>query len=288
MASTIATSAKPRSLVVFFALAFGISWVVWIPAALASYGLVPFQFDTTLSGLIGAFGPFFAAIITTAIYDGRTGFSLLFKRLLTWRVGLQWYLFVLFWPAILSLVKTGIAIVLGSAVPDFLQPPFVQLYPLPPELLNTTPFVAFLPMVFLQQLLLGSSMGEEPGWRGYALPRLQANRNSLLVSLLLGFLWGVWHLPLWMTKGHAMQDVFWVWSMLGLMATTVLFTWVYNHTQGSLLLALLFHTSIAVTGLFLASAEAHPLLEVVLNWGLVILVVAVFGTKRLSREITGK
>jgi membrane protease YdiL (CAAX protease family) len=211
----------------------------------------------------------------------------LFKRLLTWRVGIQWYLFVLFWPAVLSLAKTGIAVVLGSAVPDFSQPPFVQLYPLPPELLNTTPFIVFLPFVFLQQMLIGSSMGEEIGWRGYALPRMQTNQSSLRASLLLGVLWGVWHFPLWLTKGHPMHETFLGWSVLGLMATTVLFTWVYNHTKGSLLLALLFHTSIAITGLFLASAETHPLIDVALSWGVAVFVIAVFGPKRLSREAIG-
>jgi membrane protease YdiL (CAAX protease family) len=287
MTSTIFISAKPRSLVVFLALAFGISWIVWIPTALASYGLVSFQIDSNFSGLLGVFGPFLATLITTAIHEGRAGFSTLFKRLLTWRVGIQWYLFVLFWPAVLSLAKTGIAVVFGSAVPNFSQPPFVQLYPLPPELLNTTPFIVFLPFVFLQQMLIGSSMGEEPGWRGYALPRMQAHQSSLRASLLLGLLWSVWHFPLWLTKGHPMQETFLGWSVLGLMATTVLFTWVYNHTKGSLFLALLFHTSIAITGLFLASAETHPLIDVALSWGVVVLVIAVFGPKRLSREATG-
>lgn len=284
MAANISISSKPRSLVVFFVLAFGISWVVWIPTALVSHGLVSFQIDSTLSGLLGAFGPFFAALITTAIYDGRAGFSTLFKRLLTWRVGIQWYLFVLFWPAVLSLAKTGIAVVLGSAVPDFSQPPFVQLYPLPPELLNTTPFIVFLPFIFLQQMLIGSSMGEEPGWRGYALPRMQTHQSSLRASLLLGILWGVWHFPLWLTEGHPMQETFFGWSVLGLMATAVLFTWVYSNTKGSLLLALLFHTSIAITGLFLSSAEAHPLIDVALSWGTAVLVIAIFGSKYLSRE----
>lgn len=288
MDSTIATSSKSRSLLVFFSLAFGISWVVWIPAALASYGVVPFQFESTLSGLLGSFGPFFAAIITTAIYEGKAGFTALFKRLLTWRVGIQWYLFVLFWPAVLSLAKTGIAVaLLGSEAPDFSQPPFIRLYPLPPELLNTTPFIVFLPFVFLQQILIGSSMGEEPGWRGYALPRMQARKSSLIASLHLGVLWGIWHFPFWLTKDHPLQETFLGWPVLGLMATTVLFTWVYNHTKGSLLLALLFHTSIAITGSFLASIETHPLIEVTLGWCAAILVIVVAGPKRLSREAIG-
>ena len=286
MTSTIFISAKPRSLVVFLALAFGISWIVWIPTALASYGLVSFQIDSNLSGLLGAFGPFLATLITTAIYEGRAGFSTLFKRLLTWRVGIQWYLFVLFWPAVLSLAKTGIAVVLGSAVPNFRNRLLYSFILYPPNS-NTTPFIVFLPFVFLQQMLIGSSMGEEPGWRGYALPRMQAHQSSLRASLLLGLLWSVWHFPLWLTKGHPMQETFLGWSVLGLMATTVLFTWVYNHTKGSLLLALLFPTSIAITGLFLASAETHPLIDVALSGGVVVLVIAVFGPKRLSREATG-
>jgi hypothetical protein len=147
--SPVSISPEPRSLVVFFVLAFGISWAVWIPTALASYGLGLFSINLAVSGLLGAFGPFFAALITTGIYDGRAGFSALYKRLLTWRVGIQWYLFVLFLPAVLSLAKTGVAVGLGSAAPDFSQPPFVQLYPLPAELLDATPFIVFLPVIFL-------------------------------------------------------------------------------------------------------------------------------------------
>jgi membrane protease YdiL (CAAX protease family) len=284
MGSSITVTARPRSVVVFFLLAFGISWAVWIPSALASYDLLSFQISSTPAGLVGAFGPFLAALITTAIFDGRAGFRSLFKRFLVWRVSILWYLFVLAWPAAFSLIKTGIAILMGSPAPDFSQPPFVTLYPIPAEVKGAVPFIAFLPFVFLQQMLLGSSMGEEPGWRGYALPRLQDGRSSWVASLILGLLWGIWHLPDWLTKGNPVQQNFLGWEILGLMATAVLFTWLFNNTKGSLLLALLFHTSIAVTGLFLASAEAPSWLGVALNWAAVALVVAIVGAKRLSRE----
>jgi uncharacterized protein len=284
MNTPITVTAKSRSVVVFFLLAFGISWVVWIPAALGSYELIPPQFSFAPSPLLGVFGPFIAALITTAIFDGRAGFKSLFKRFLVWRVSILWYLFVFFWPAIFSIIKTGIAVLMGAAVPDFSQPPFVTLYPIPADVKDAFPFIAFLPFVFLQQMLLGSSMGEEPGWRGYALPRLQDGRSSLVASLLLGLLWGIWHLPNWLTKGNPVQQNFLGWEILGLMATAVLFTWVFNNTKGSLLLALLFHTSIAVTGLFLASAEAPSWLGAALNWAAVVVVVAIFGAKRLSRK----
>src|SRR6266487_5547883 len=224
---TVTTPSQPRSLPLFFALSFGITWTVWVPTALASYGLISSPLDPKFTDWLGVFGPFLAALITIALYEGRAGFSRLFKPLLKWRVGIQWYLFVLFWPPVLSLVKTAFAILLGNAAPDFSQPPFVRLSPLPPELLKSVPFLVFLPVIFLQQTLIGSSMGEEIGWRGYALPRLQANQGSLRGSILLGILWGIWHLPLWLTKGYTMQGSFLLWPLLELIATSILFMWVY-------------------------------------------------------------
>ncbi|MCC6189151.1 MAG: CPBP family intramembrane metalloprotease [Anaerolineales bacterium] len=281
--SAISISPKAQSLATFLFLALGISWAVWIPAALVSYDFISFHIDPVLSGLLGAMGPSLAALITIALYEGRAGFGDLLKRLLTWRVGLQWYLFVLFWPAALSLTKTGLSILLGSPIPNFGQPPFVNSFP---ELLDVSPFV-FLPAFFLQQLLFGSPMGEEIGWRGFALPRMQFEMSSLRASLLLGLVWGTWHVPLWLTKGNLFQDTFIGWHFLELMATTVLFTWVYNNTRGSLWLALLFHASIGVTGLFLSSAEFHPWIGAALSWGTAALVIGFVGSQRLAQDIAG-
>ena len=282
-ASATATPPKPRSLPTFFLLALGLSWAVWIPTNLASHGLLTFPLSLSTAGLLGAFGPAVAALVTAGTFDGGRGLRALLGRFLVWRVGARWYTFVLLWPAALSLATTGLHVLLGGAAPDFSQPPFVRLNPLPLELSSAGPF-ALLPVIFLQQTLLGSSMGEEPGWRGYALPRLQWRWGALPASLLLGALWGVWHLPLWLTRGHEAGATFVGWALLGLVAHAILYTWVYNHTGGSLLLALLFHTSDAVTGLFLAPAAASPLLGLVLSWGAALLVVAASGPTRLSRR----
>jgi membrane protease YdiL (CAAX protease family) len=127
-------------------------------------------------------------------------------------------------------------------------------------------------------------MGEEIGWRGYALPRLQAIQSALGASLILGLLWGLWHLPLYLTRGHPLSETFFGWYLLDIVADAILFTWVYNNTRGSLLLALLFHTSIAVTGLFLTPAETTPLLGIALKWAVVAIVVATAGPAYLSRK----
>ncbi|MCC7358904.1 MAG: CPBP family intramembrane metalloprotease [Anaerolineales bacterium] len=278
--SPVPVASKPYALATFFILAFGLSWAVWLPDALASHGLVAFRFNPVLTGLLGAVGPSLAALVTTAAYDGLAGLAGLLKRLLTWRVGLQWYLFVLLWPAGLSLAGTGLSVLLGGPLPNFLRPPFVEVFPQ----LSSAGLFVFLPAFFLQQLLFGSSIGEEIGWRGFALPRLQAQVGSLPASLLLGLVWGVWHLPLWLTRGTLVQGAASGWHFLGLLATTILFTWVFNHTRGSLLQALLFHAAIGVTGLFLASAQFHPALGAALSCGMAALAIGVSGPQLMPRR----
>lgn len=281
MTPTLISPPQPRSLFVFFVLAFGLTWAAWVPLALASHGWLALPFDASLLALLGTFGPALAALLTAALFDGRAGLTDLLRRFTVWRVGLVWYLFALAWPALISLATTGLHGLLGGAAPDFSQPPFHQLYPLPPELKTVNP-LAFLPVVFLQQALIGSSMGEEPGWRGYALPRLLGRFGPLWSSLLLGALWAVWHLPLSFVAGDAREGSFTVWAVLGAIATAVIFTWLYQRTRGSLLLALLLHTTIAVTGLFLASADAHPAIGPLLTCGAALFIAAAAGWLRLT------
>jgi membrane protease YdiL (CAAX protease family) len=272
---------KHWPLVVFFLLAFAITWSLWIPAALAEQGTIAFPVPLALAGLLGAWGPTLAGICTTAIADGLAGLRRLFGRLVVWRVGLRWYLFVLLWPVFLLLAVTGVSMLLGSPAPDFANPPVVEEYPLPPEALSAG-FLPLLPMVLVIQFL-GSSLGEEVGWRGFALPRMQAARSALLASVLLGVVWGIWHLPRFWIPGMPLDGAEVGWFMLAIILDTVLYTWVFNNTRGSLLPVLLLHTSQAVAPLFLA-AVPNLLLENLLRGGLVVLVVAMSGSADLTRE----
>lgn len=271
MDTPLAIPAKRYSLVVFFLLAFIIAWSLWIPAALAAEGLLSLPFPVALAGLLGSWGPSLVGILMTVVNDGRQGLRLLFKRFLVWRVGIQWYLFVLLWPAVLSLLVTALSVLLGGSVPDFANPPVMTEYPVPPEVLRAG-FLPLLPMVFVTQFF-GSAMGEEFGWRGFALPRLQARWNWVLTSGILGVLWGFWHLPRLWVPGDLFDFAGLGWFMLGIVLNTVLYTWVFNSSKGSLLLVVLFHTAQPVTSLFLARAS-NPLIENVLLALLVVLVVA--------------
>lgn len=278
----ISTAPRRYSLSLFFLLAFTLSWAVWLPATVTSFLRANPTPGSSGTALIGSFGPLAAALITAGFMDGRIGFRELGRRLVTWRVRTRWYAFVLLWPAAHSLAATGASVLLGSEAPQFDRPPFLEAYPLPDELTTAVPLLAFLPLVFLQQLLLGSSIGEEPGWRGYALPRMQWAHSSLAASLALGLLWAFWHLPLWLRPDHPASQI--GWDVLELIAVAVLFTWVFNHTRGSLFVALLFHASTAVTGLFLASSRFHPTIDVVLVWILVAIVVVSEPELRTKRK----
>jgi uncharacterized protein len=273
--STTAIISEPtsRPLPTFFLLAFGLSWLVWIPAALASNDRLPHQIPFAVSGLLGAFGPTVAALVVTAFVAGSSGVKQLLRRILLWRVPPRWYLFALFWPAFLSLAATFSIRALGGPLPDFTSPAIVGLSPLPQELQGVGPW-PLLPFIFLQNMLIGSAMGEELGWRGFALPRLQARMSALAASLVLGLLWAIWHLPLYLTAGHPISEVFVGWLLVSILADAILFTWLFNNTRGSLLPVLLFHASIATTGLFLASTAGSFVIALVLKWVAVLWIVA--------------
>jgi membrane protease YdiL (CAAX protease family) len=131
-----------------------------------------------------------AAVVLKLSGEGLRGLRRLLGRLFVWRVDVRWYLFALLWPAAISLATTAVYVLSGGGAPDFSNPPFLKVYPLPPELAAISPW-PLLPLVFLQYVLFGSPMGEEIGWRGYALPRMQTEWSALRASIVLGFLWGV-------------------------------------------------------------------------------------------------
>jgi len=169
---------KRHTLLSFFVLAFAISWACWIPAAMLSL-------DSRSLLILGSFGPALASIVFTHCLCGRAGLRRMLGRFLIWRVGLGWYLFAFLGAAVAVLLSIWIHIRLGGAVPEFNDP--VQWY---------------LAVVVFLYVLFFSVLGKEIGWRGYALPRLQARYNALVSSPILGLVWGFWHLSLFWIKGN--------------------------------------------------------------------------------------
>jgi membrane protease YdiL (CAAX protease family) len=228
-------------LVSFFVLAYGISWVLSIPTILSEWNFLPKSLFVIFF-TIKSFGPFLAAYIMTRTLEGKEGWLKLRGSTRTVRVGWLWYVFILLGiPALLLL----------------------SILILPGALESFKGFPAGFPIVYLVNFVLiffgGGPLGEEPGWRGFALSRMQSRFGALKATLLLGVLWNFWHLPDFLTSaqggGPAMGlspfytrlPIF----FLMVMALAIVFTWVYNNTRGSLFIALLLHTSLNTFGIVL-------------------------------------
>jgi hypothetical protein len=128
----------------------------------------------------------------------------------------------------------GIHVLIGGTMPDFGQP-FIRQF-VPPSLNLVLAALAFL----LFQVFVN---GEEFGWRGYALPKLQARHTALVASLIIGVVWGLWHVPKYLTAGDPHDLPFWLFALHSI-ASAILFTWVFNKTRGSLLIMLLLHAAV--------------------------------------------
>jgi membrane protease YdiL (CAAX protease family) len=176
----------------------------------------------------------------TGILEGRAGILRLMRRCIQVRAGWQWYLFILL--GIPALFLLGI-IVLPGALTSFqgLSPRFLVVY-----------LVNFVIIFFL-----GGPLGEEIGWRGFALPRMQLRYGPLWGTLLLGVLWVFWHLPHFLTSTQrggprtsfaTFLTNFSIFFLM-VMSMAIIFTWVFNYTRGSLFIAILLHASINTFGI---------------------------------------
>jgi membrane protease YdiL (CAAX protease family) len=209
----------------FFMLTFAWSWACW---ALSPAIRPQLPWLATLLMFAGSFGPSLAAIVVVASTRPVGGLRAWLSRCLQWRIGWGWWAFALLVPLAVMLLAAGLHIALGGDT---------ATAPASGHLLMT---VVNLPLV----LLLGGPLGEEFGWRGYALPVLQDRLGWRTASLVLGLVWGVWHLPLFFIAGTAQARIPLALFLLSVVAMSVLFTWLANRTAGSVVAALLFHTAI--------------------------------------------
>ena len=232
----LAGSIARNPLIAYFALAFTGTWSLLALLALgrSEHGLgvlpiaIPSGPDFLLAMLSAYTGPLLAAVLVGAATDGREGVRALRRRLGHWRLGAGWYLLALLAPP---------AIWLGAYSAALGGQPLLALGRQPALLLTT-----FIPFAALG--LLMPSLGEETGWRGFALPRLQAQHGPLRGTLILGTLHALWHLPMFFTPNLGPFTATSVATFaLTAVAVTFLYTWVANRTGGSVLPAILLHAS---------------------------------------------
>jgi membrane protease YdiL (CAAX protease family) len=262
-----------RNLILYFVIAFGFTWLFWIPEALAMRGLLGSSIlvDFLLSpNNPAAWGPFVSAILLTLWNERGRGVLKLLKRGVDYRFAKKWWIPIIL---IFPLIYGGsllLAMLGGDNVPELFW--------------VSNPFS--IVTLFVMVLLFQGPLQEEFGWRGYALSRLQARFNAFNSSVILGLMWGLWHLPYFWIG----EEAIYMYSILPLIFSsiliTILLTWLYNNTGGSILVALIFHT------MFNYSAQIFPALEtqqgglfyLIFFIAIVIAVVAIWGPRRLVRK----
>jgi membrane protease YdiL (CAAX protease family) len=214
----------------FMGLTYGLSWAIWVPYILSgktASGPVP-------ALIIACSVPSLVGILLTHSTSDSAGRNDFWKRVVSFKlIGLKWYAVIIcLFPFLLALglladkLFGGGLPPLGGVEQTLMQPAAL--------------------MLFIGANIIGGPLGEELGWRGFALDRLQNKWNALVASLILGIIWAVWHFPLFFIQGTPQQGMgfgtflFWLWS-LQVVSLSVLTTWVYNNTQRSILSAVFMH-----------------------------------------------
>src|SRR5215203_1792746 len=220
---------KRHPLITFFVLAYALS-----------YGFVPIESVGFMPG-----GPLIAALIVIPITQGLSGLKRLGLRMIRWRVRWYWYVVAIGLPLAVVSLTVGINVALGASAPSFA---------------SYGSFSTIL-MIFAIRMVnpADGALGEEPAWRGFALPGLQGSGYSPLVStLILGVLVTGWHVPLLFLEEGLLRPFMIVGFLLGTVAVTFWYTWLFNHTGGSVLMTLVSHAvqgTITIGGLWSAGAD---------------------------------
>jgi membrane protease YdiL (CAAX protease family) len=260
-----------RALVAFFALAYALSWSWAIPLAAAH--LVVRRGEGWPTHYPSLLGPAIAAVVITAWTMGRPGVRDLLARMARWRVPLRWWLAALSPAAFLGLALTAMAAA-GKPLPSVAD--FGRF--------SGTPAIGLVGVLLL--ITFVGALGEETGWRGYALPQLQRRFSPLTSSLIIAVLWFGWHLPQFFVIAtyRDFGPVQYVGMFLGLTCGAVVLTWLYNRSGGSILLVIVWHGlynfvsgTQAATGLLAAVVSTLVMIQ-----GVVLIVLELRARRRRS------
>ncbi len=220
-----------RPLLAYFVLSYTFFWG-FLALIVVILGMLRLQPDALpawampIIGILGSWMPNLVAVIVTGVLAGRKGIRQLLGKFLTYRIAVRWY-FVALLPFPLAFAAAGLYRVAGGAVPG-----------------NMGLSVGFWAGLIILNLLQGAT-GEEAGWRGFALPRLQKTHGPVKASLILGLIWNFWHLPLWFLSGYSGLDllIYVLAFSVSIISLTFLLTWISSKTPNSLIPIVITHFS---------------------------------------------
>jgi membrane protease YdiL (CAAX protease family) len=223
---------KDRNPWKYFLLTFAYSWIIWIPSVLDGTGVeLPFDVTgySTLVVIIGAFAPLLAAITLVAKDEGREGIKSFFSQAIDFHIKPVYIILALVLPLAIHVITHYLALVLGLDVAQTLFPTEI----------STAPIILAIPY-FILMLVIGGGQ-EEFGWRGYAQEPLQEKIGVIPASLVIGVIWGIWHLPLWFMAGDLHSAYSFFAFVMMTTSISVIYAWLYNASGKKLIVVIFFH-----------------------------------------------
>lgn len=263
------TMGSTGPLISFFVISFLMSWVIQVPRLLLDNGVSGIPAILGMISPVFTIGPMLAAFILTRREQGKGSIKALWKRAWDFSFERKWLVITMLVPVVTSGLTIGVIYLIGERVPWEYQS-------LPPALA-----VPIFLAIYLTQAL-----PEEIGWRGFALDKLQTRTNAVIASLVLGFLWGLWHLPLHFMQGTTQAAIPVAEFIAKQMVGSIFYTWIYNNSKKNLFLMVLLHAVWNVFGGLIpywvtASGRWVSFIVEVVIAGVIILF---FGAKNLTKE----
>jgi len=266
---------KWNKTIVFLTLTFLWSWTSWfIGLSILSNGIDQETIGQFLPlFFVGVYGPTVSGIVTSLIFDGVSGALALLKKLFIWKAPLSSYLYVVFLP----LIFVAIGILLYSQLIGDIGAFDTMVY-------------QAIPTVLLIGIYAGP-LGEELGWRGFLLPELQKQFSSLKSAIVIGVVWFLWHVPLWwapfgtLVSGEPLAAMPILTYLVMLICLSIIITWLVNRSNGSVLIAILFHLSVnaGIALLFFPSLGADfKTVHLLSSVGIIVFTVALVTRKMRS------
>ncbi len=217
---------KNRELLFFFVLTYLFSWFFYSPLVLTNVGILDYSFPSYFT-IIASFGPSVSAIILVAQKNGLLNTLSFLGRNLKPRVDIVWYILALMGPGVIGVSSVFLGSFIRGVAPDFRW---------------SSGLVSF-PIVFFFVFVFGGPLGEEYGWRGYALPRLLEDHSMVYSSFILGLVWGIWHLPLFWISNTPQSEIPLLGFLAQIIGTSFIYTWMYKKTGGSIMIMMVFHAA---------------------------------------------
>lgn len=264
-----------QKIYLYLVLVYLFSWLIWIPLDLSYLHIGTLLIPEGISNLVrllGVLGPAFISLVLTRSIGGKNEVKVLWNHVKIWRVSYKWWVAAVILPQILF----GITVLIYN---------FSNLGP-KLKFIDQNTFIGIVIQIIMLTI---AAFGEEIGWRGFLLPELQKKYSALSASIILAFIWFIWHIPFWMLQDiyYQLGWSYWLLNFIGIFPISIFLTWIYNNSKESILLPVVYHLSFNIFNvaiMLVTSLIMSYLIFIVLQWIVAIFIILIFKPQKFMKK----